>query len=108
MVEPPATETSVMDKHKGFTHLGAEHPDQAPRYGLLYLTVIPFFAAVGFVARLGWDWPALVLTMLAVALVGGSWCSAGRLAVPANASAETRRPLTTAMLAPRRWTLRSG
>jgi len=60
-----------MDNYKGFTHLGAEHPDQAPRYGLLYLTVIPFFAAVGFVAWLGWDWPALVLTVLVVALVGG-------------------------------------
>lgn len=60
-----------MDYYKGFTHLGRQQ-DQAPRLGLLYLAMIPFWAGAGFVAWLGWDWQALVLTALVTAVVVGA------------------------------------
>ncbi len=69
-----------MDSNKAFFDWRGDGPNEEPRYELFYLTVIPFVAAVGFVAWLGWDWPALVLTVAVAVLVAGImwWRRSGR------------------------------
>lgn len=60
-----------MDSNKAFFDWRGDGPNEDPPYGLFYVTMIPFAAAVGFVAWLGWDWPALVLTVAVAVLVAG-------------------------------------
>ena len=48
------------------------HLDPEPPLVLVYLSVILILAGVGFVAWLGWEWQALVLTALVAALVIGA------------------------------------
>lgn len=48
------------------------HLDPEPPLVLVYLTVFSILAGVGFVAWLGWDWQALVLTALVAGIVVGA------------------------------------
>lgn len=75
-----------MDNKRDSTEFQEEGRSQKPAYGLgyfghldpepplvlVYLTVFSILAGVGFVAWLGWDWRALVLTALVAALVVGA------------------------------------
>ena len=57
------------DQYKAFIDYRSDRPDMDPSFALLYLLVIPLLAGVGFVAWLGWGWPALVLTVVTALLV---------------------------------------
>lgn len=48
------------------------HLDPEPPLVLVYLTVFSILVGIGFVAWLGWNWQALVLTALMAALVVGA------------------------------------
>lgn len=58
-----------VDQYKGFIDYRSDQPDMDPSFALLYLLVVPVLAGVGFVAWLGWGWPALVLTVVTALLV---------------------------------------
>lgn len=60
------------DQFKGFFDWRGDSPDLEPRYSVFYLIVLPIVAGVGFVAWLGWTWPALVLWILTTLLVLGA------------------------------------
>lgn len=92
-----------MDSNKAFFDWRGDGPNKEPRYGLFYLTVIPFSAAVGFVAWLGWDWPALVLTVAVAVLVAGGmlWRWSGRRSsgsTGGDSSADPHRDARTSTL----------
>lgn len=57
------------DQYKALMDYRSDRPDMDPSFALLYLLVVPLLAGVGFVAWLGWGWPALVLTVVTALLV---------------------------------------
>lgn len=46
------------------------HLDPEPPLVLVYMTIFSVLVGVGFVAWLGWDWRAIGLTALGIAVVG--------------------------------------
>ncbi len=57
------------DQYKALMDYRSDRPDTDPSFALLYLLVVPLLAGAGFVAWLGWGWPALVLTVVTALLV---------------------------------------